>query len=451
MKRSIPALFLIVAAACVPITPQPPQPPAKAAVLTVTIKAVDTGHTPAATIAHASDDFGHVWPCSIRIAEDTVGCELVGGPSPVPDGSIVGGGHLDITAPDYKPVHRDLGLTGHDATLPPAVLARSFVPLPRLVHRSDQALGLETGARHTVIRHSDFNLFARFLAGEDVEPLLEQRAAVGFNSLRVWTAYNVCPTGNGCQPIGRLVPSEHPTFGAQIRRFSQLAARHGLYISWTAFTGPYESLFPNDDAKVAHWGTLIAAVCAETNGSLELVNEFDQAANSNIPISRLGRPPAGCRASHGSNGSDAVPVRPPWDEEYYHTNGAPEWHRRAGHNCLEFSVGAENLPASHVPCIADENTRSDDQDGNMAHFYDAAAGAALLAGGATLHDIAGKNSVLWVGRQLEIAQAWVAGAKSVPLSCQDQPYRHRDDLEGSTYLRVYQRGDADACIVRIRP
>jgi len=38
----------------------------------------------------------------------------------------------------------------------------------------------------------------------------------------------------------------------------------------------------------------------------------------------------------------------------------------------------------------------------------------------------------------------------VPLGCQAGGYRHRDDLKGPGLLRVYQRGNDPACIVRIR-
>jgi hypothetical protein len=62
----------------------------------------------------------------------------------------------------------------------------------------------------------------------------------------------------------------------------------------------------------------------------------------------------------------------------------------------------------------------------------------------------GRHSTLWSDATLRIAQAWAAGARSVPLSCQNGAYVHRQDLEGSTYLRVYQRGGDDRCIVRIR-
>jgi hypothetical protein len=147
-------------------------------------------------------------------------------------------------------------------------------------------------------------------------------------------------------------------------------------------------------------------------------------------------------------------VRPAWDYETAHFNDAFQWPRKVGHNSLEYSVGATDLPASGKPCIANENTRPD-KDGNINHFYDAAAGAALLCAGSCFHSQSGKRSSLFDSRDLGFAKAWVAGAKSVPLSAQGQAYKHRGDLErpdaGATGERVYQRGDDPAAIVRIRP
>src|SRR5689334_13953007 len=111
--------------------------------------------------------------------------------------------------------------------------------------------------RFTVIQTSDFNLLNRFLSGEDISPILEQRAALGFNSLRVWTAYDI-------PQIGRLNPKEHPDFYQRIPDFLQACANVGLYVEFTAFTGPYP-FFANQDEMIAHWNALVAAVSPCTN------------------------------------------------------------------------------------------------------------------------------------------------------------------------------------------
>jgi len=138
-------------------------------------------------------------------------------------------------------------------------------------------------------------------------------------------------------------------------------------------------------------------------------------------------------------------VLPVWDWAEFHTNYAFEWQRTAGHN------GMELADLLHVPIHTDENTRYPDKEQSLAHAEDAAAGAALLVAGVTFHSVHGKNSTLFTGLELAAARAHNVGVRSIPLTCQRGAYRHRADLEGSTYLRVYQRGFNDACIARIRP
>ena len=123
--------------------------------------------------------------------------------------------------------------------------------------------------RFTIIAESDFNLYNRWLSGENIEPVCEQRAALGFNSPRIWTAYQI-------GLIGRLIPREHPDFYTRIPEFMDLLAGYGFYPEWTAFTGPYSAMFANDDEMVAHWKSLYSALSVLTNLlDLELVNEYD--------------------------------------------------------------------------------------------------------------------------------------------------------------------------------
>lgn len=342
---------------------------------------------------------------------------------------------LIIGAEGYQPsIPRQVVIHRSATEMDAVILKLTETKLARLVTRG-QFFQLEDGTHWTGIEASDFNLYARFLAGEDIEPILQQRADVGFNLLRVWTAYDL-----DCCGIGRLFPSEHPDFYSKIPAFLDACARHGLYVELTAFTGPYP-MFPDDNAKVAHWDSLIAAVQDSTNVLLELVNEADQPANQTIPLDRLQRPPPPTLASHGSNGSQVWPVQPYWDYATAHFNDASEWPRKVGHNSWEIWSG---------PTLANENTRAPDHFTSPQQAFDAAAGAALLAAGSDFHSVRGKSSELWDGLELELAQAWVDGAHSVPLECQDAPYVHRADLETAELLRVYQRGNSDGCVVRIR-
>jgi hypothetical protein len=303
-----------------------------------------------------------------------------------------------------------------------------------------QFFALETGARWTGIEASDFNLLNRYLDGEDIEPILHQRAGLGFNLLRVWTLYDLEAAG-----IGRLLLTDHPDLYARIPAFCDLLAQHGLYVEFTAYTSTWDP---------QHWGRLGAAVQGKTNVLLELVNE------EAIPVNHIDltlfAPIPGVLCSHGSNGSQDGPVTPYWQYATFHTNGAPEEQRKVGHNSMEIWNG---------PTITNETSRFPDVGMWARHndesepawlervrrlACDAAAGAALLAAGSCFHSARGKTSQLWQDAELEAAQAWAAGARSVDLECQRGPYLHRSDLEGSGILRVYERPVAGhACIVKI--
>lgn len=342
-----------------------------------------------------------------------------------------GGGDLTVVAPGYRSRTLHIAL---DENQPDLVLTPVVIALPRLVVRG-QFLALETGVPWTAIECSDFNLYARFLNGEDIEPVLQQRADLGFNLLRVWTLMDLAPFG-----IGRLTLEEHPELYQRLPEFCSRCAAHGLYVEFTAYTGI------NDPD---HWTRLCRALQDVTNVLLELVNELDQ--NTNEPdaqgrvftLARFLPAPPPLLSSHGSNGSQAQPVTPHWRYALLHTNGAPEEARKVGHNAMEIWSG---------PTITNETSRFPDNASSTSFAFDAAAGAALLCAGSCFHSVSGKRSTLWTGTEREGAEAWSAGARSVSLECQDGLYVHRDDLEGTFYLRVYQRvlPDGRAFTVRIR-
>jgi hypothetical protein len=289
----------------------------------------------------------------------------------------------------------------------------------------------KTGERFTAIECSDFNLYGRYLQeGEDVvRAVLEERASIGFNMLRVWTAYWGPPQFEA--EIGRLVPAEHPEMYQRLPDFLLLCASYGLYVELTAFTG---------NVIAGHWDALGAVLPDCPNVLLELVNEHGAYPSDLDPQQFAPLPGVVC--SHGSSASQAVPVRPWWHYETSHWVNVFEWQRKTGHNSMEFCQGAEALPASHVPCLANENTRPD-QDANEMHFYDAAAGAALLCAGSCFHSQSGKKSALFDARDRDYAEAWVTGCESVNLDYQDGRYRHASELEGEDDLRVYQRVNPD--------
>lgn len=305
--------------------------------------------------------------------------------------------------------------------------SRPAVSLPQLV-TSGQFLALSNGQPWTAIECSDFNLLARYdVEGANaIAPVLEQRSSLGYNLLRVWTAFDI--PGIGTYPFCNY---------GKIPAFVAFCASYGCWVEFTAYTGINDPL---------HWQNLInaAAIC-NPRPLLELVNEADVNAGKvdaqgrvQINPQDFGQAPSPLLSSHGSNGSQTWPVAPYWSYCTFHTNGADEEQRKVGHGAYEIWAG---------PTITNETSRCPDAYTSPAFAFDAAAGAALLCAGSCFHSVNGKLSQLWTGDELACATAWAQGALSVPLYCQQGAY-HRLDPNG--FLRVYQRGDQVACIVEIR-
>jgi hypothetical protein len=437
------SLFLNIACGPVP-PPPPPQPPPVPAERFVrfTVRG-ETGHAPAGTVAAVLDDSGHGYPCTI--VDDRASCLLDGN---IPQGdpahpeAILAGGHRTLgAAPEYDLFTDNFGFNGLSQDLGDVQLTPAFHQLTRLVGEGQHLRGID-GSRFSIIENTDFNLAGLVAAGVDISDVLDQRAAIGFNVLRVFTAYDVCPDGNGCQPIGRLWPREHPDLYSRILpSLVGQASRRNMRIELVAFTGQYP-FFANDDEKVGHWEALKAFACTRPgNIILELVNEGDHPANQDIPYDRLTPPVCGLMVSHGSATQDSEPMQPFWSIVTFHP-AASEWWRKTGHNAMELWNG---------PSYSNEVTRFPDNDSNCQHAYDSGAGDALLSAGGNYHSVEGKRSALLTGVTLECARSFVSGSLSVPLDCQDGGYINYGDVSSEGLLRKYGRGGEARCIVPIRP
>ncbi len=294
------------------------------------------------------------------------------------------------------------------------------------------------GGRWTGIESSEFSLPKRYMAGEDIRPVLDERAALDFNMLRLWLL-NQSVVGN-IHPEG-IHPAQYPDFYAKVRALADLLATYNMVGEFTAFTQPW-LLMPDFDAQHAHWQSLQDAVRGQTNVTLELVNEYDHPDNRGLASDLFSMRPSGIIASSGSATADAAPPSPAWDYVCYHSNGLNEWFRKVGHNTMEYA------DIHKAPGSANENTRYTDDDSNPRHAYDAAAGASLLCAAACFHSNGGKFSRLFSAGEKSAAQAWVAGAKSVPLEFQAGNYHHRKDLEPVSAENPGGDPHADPSIIR---
>jgi hypothetical protein len=290
------------------------------------------------------------------------------------------------------------------------------------------------GANFTVVQSSDFALLYNVLNGIDVSPVLAQRRDAGFNMVRIFLM---------ARNLFDLNPAAHSSYFATLSQLPGLLAQFGLYGEYVVFADATQVMPNLDDQKNFVIQVNDALSPWADNCLLELVNENDQPVNT---IDTNSFPQPNALSSHGSNGSQMWPVNGTWAYETFHTNDAPEWWRKTGHNAMEVA------DAHNVPVITNENTRYPDRDSSTAHAYDAAAGAALLCAGSCFHSIHGRSSELWDVIELAAAQQWAAGAQSVNLAYQIGSYRHRTDLEGPGILRAYDRvlSDGTSFVVTIR-
>lgn len=449
MFKRLALSLALVTGACAPTpTPvDPPQPPAPLRLVQATIR-TPSGVEPEDLVSSLSTDAPYTIACTRAADVPRIICTLDSG-FPIGGPNDVYGGTLSVSAKGYVAHSERLLLTGRSMDLPDIMLEDEFKPLPRIQVRG-RAFYLETGAPFVYLEGTDFNLYSRYLSGEDITPLLAQRRDAGIQMLRIFTAYDICPvvTPSCRQTIGRLLPSEHPNYYASIAPFSNLVAKYGLYIEFVGLTaGPDGKVLPTNNDKILHWNSLKAAVAPLTNVQLELINEWDHPANK-IPeelYTLLHRTTAPTLSSRGSAIQDVDPKTPGWDYLTYHPATWGEYPRKPGHNGWETSVKFK------LPVANNEMIRYPDSTSNLDHAYDMGLGCKFFGTPCTLHSVSGKNSTLFNNVELAAAKAMRAGMDAIPDYCQFGFYVHRSDLENAQISRGYEMvGVGPGCLIQIR-
>lgn len=331
-------------------------------------------------------------------------------------------------------------------TLPPPDPNPDPNPIPAnaTVKLNGKYFAHEDGTPKTLIGSSEFSLFKRYLDNDSptLDPVINQRAALGFNILRVWLLNHSVVAFRNAVEQDMIHPNQYANFYPRLTEFVDFLGSKGFCVELTVFTQT-QTLMSNPFDQQSHLDKTANAVRGRKNVILELVNENNQ--HDNGVWEGLVRP-SGVIISHGSNGADDTGVRPTWDYELYHTNDLFEWQRKVGHNAME------KADESNAPCWSNENMRYPDKDSSAIHAFDAAAGGALLCAGSCFHSQGGKFSRTFDPTEENCAREWIAGASSVPLEFQVGSYIHRQDLEEPGIIRVYERrlSDGRGHIVKIR-
>lgn len=277
---------------------------------------------------------------------------------------------------------------------------------------------------------SGFAAFEKYLRyGYDaVAPILEQRRQLGFNMLRVWTAYHV-------PLIGSLCPREWSRFYQRIPEFNRVLASFGLYGYWTGLTGEYyDCLFPGTEQKIIDHDEEVMEALLQCDSPVlyDRQNEADHPANKRVPRSRLAPVPEGLLWSAGSGQKDVRPPEP-FGTFYGFHPASFEWQRKVG------KQGWEVDPSR--PCASDETVRVEHGNIPLQQIRDASATGLMFNAISCFHSPAGKEFRLYEGYELEAARAWCEGARLFPLDVvQDGQYVNQGGIaQAEGLLRCYDK------------
>jgi len=298
---------------------------------------------------------------------------------------------------------------------PPPALDYALTPAAppiRLLalHPDGEGFTDAAGARWTQIGCSDFRLLERYLAGEDIDPILAERQWIGFNQLRVFLM---------CGNMFHLFPQQIPDYQARLRSFCDHVAAFGLRLELTALVDA-TVVMPHLADQQAFWKAVCATVAGLPYVFLELVNEVDQTINV-IDPSQFSAP-ASVIACHGSKGivdaaAEPVCVVPVWSYGVLHPKRTEDW-PRFGHNIHE-----DIWLTLHVCGTINESCRPNQGRGPIpSDFYDAAVNMGIMGAGGTFHSEAGKASTLFASDEYACAEAWTRGARQVNLSARTGQY-----------------------------
>lgn len=211
-----------------------------------------------------------------------------------------------VRAPGYQDALVDVQMP-HDEliTVPLTAGGATSGPLTRL-----RAQGVDlvdgTGRRFFAKGCTDFLLYKRFLDGENIQPILNERQSLGCNCVRVFGMV---------ASFSHWFPQEYgDRYYDQIQAFCDLCASFHLYVYFTVFADT-QVVMPGRSTQEAHWNRVVDQLRRSENTVVEVGNELDQHGNR---IDFSPSQPGGILACCGSLGGDVPCALPAWALSDFH-------------------------------------------------------------------------------------------------------------------------------------
>ena len=180
--------------------------------------------------------------------------------------------------------------------------------------------------------------YQKFLAGDDIRPLLDETRELGGNGRRVLGMVN---------SFSHFWPQEHPEYIDRLPEFLALNAQHGLWVEFVVFADA-QYIIKDVFQQRHHFNTLCERLREVPNVFVELCNEWPK--NGVAPTNHS--KPTGVVSSQGSKLSDEAPLQPGWDYQTFH--GRRGWPKVLLSSCdpafcLSRGIDANGKPLSGGP------------------------------------------------------------------------------------------------------
>lgn len=304
---------------------------------------------------------------------------------------------------------------------------------------------------------TDFLLYQKFLAGDNLDAILRERVGVGANVVRVLGMVT---------SFSHFHPQEHADYYDRLRPFADTLASYGLRVEFVVFADA-QVVMPDTAAEQAHIDRVIAAFGTATNVLIEVCNEpFKNIPGGSVAASALAQRIVGRGFLVATGNYDypdpGTPV--PYSADYLtnHPERKPEW-PRTSKDQYDFNE------VYHKPVVSDEpmgaaETDSGSRSAQPDDFAYFAAESALAGAGGTFHSDSGVRSETLGSVQRLSARAFFDAMKWVPVEAQrgayqrgeanggpginNMPLEHTDALALRTFCKL-ANGD-EYCVV-IRP
>jgi hypothetical protein len=212
---------------------------------------------------------------------------------------------------------------------------------------------------------SDFLLFAKFLAGQPLDAVLNERVDLGRTYVRVFGTLG--SWGNPASALGdgiiHLFPQEHADYYAQLGPFADYLALFGMRVEFVIFADG-QIVMPNYQDRQAHADRVVAALAGHWNVvGIEVANEpFKNLPGGDAEAAEQARRLKGRGVPIAAGDVSQLP----WalasaavgDYGTHHADRKPEW-PRTGKDIMEL------MGTAHIPFWSDEPMGASDDQGRI--------------------------------------------------------------------------------------